>query len=179
MKTLLIYSTRDGQTYKIAQFIAQAMSPDEVELRDLLANDPVQWQLYDKVIIGASIRYGHFMPQLLAFTKQHQAALAERTTAFYAVNLTARKPEKSSPETNVYTRKFLAATPWQPDEVAVFAGALRYPRYRPFDRFMIGMIMKMTGGETDKSKEIEYTQWEKVQAFAEQFAAKTSKLVTV
>jgi menaquinone-dependent protoporphyrinogen oxidase len=35
---------------------------------------------------------------------------------------------------------------------AVFAGALRYPRYRWYDRFMIRLIMKMTGGETDTVK---------------------------
>jgi menaquinone-dependent protoporphyrinogen IX oxidase len=42
----------------------------------------------------------------------------------------------------------------------VFAGALRYPRYRWYDRFMIRLIMKMTGGETDTSKEVVYTDWQ-------------------
>jgi menaquinone-dependent protoporphyrinogen oxidase len=44
----------------------------------------------------------------------------------------------------------------------VFAGALRYPRYRWYDRFMIRLIMKMTGGETDTSKEVVYTDWQQV-----------------
>ncbi len=66
-------------------------------------------------------------------------------SAFFAVNLTARKPEKRSPQTNAYTRKFLLSSPWQPKQCAVFAGALRYPRYRWFDRVMIRFIMKMTG----------------------------------
>lgn len=179
MKTLLLYATRDGQTFKIAQYIAQAMVPSEVELRNLIDCGPIDWNEFDTIIIGASIRYGHFAPELLAFAKKYQTELAERLSAFYAVNLTARKPEKATPETNVYTRKFLDASPWQPNEVAVFAGALRYPRYRRFDRFMIGLIMKMTGGETDKTKEIEYTQWDRVQAFAEKIADKISKSARV
>jgi menaquinone-dependent protoporphyrinogen oxidase len=46
---------------------------------------------------------------------------------------------------------------------AVFAGALRYPRYRWYDRFMIRLIMKMTGGETDTRKEVVYTDWRRCQ----------------
>ena len=87
-----------------------------------------------------------------------------------AVNLTARKPEKRSPQTNAYTRKFLLASPWQPKQCAVFAGALRYPRYRWFDRIMIQFIMRMTGGETDTSKEVEYTDWQQVDRFAQEFS---------
>ncbi|NUV09706.1 hypothetical protein MS6203_04108 [Escherichia coli] len=46
---------------------------------------------------------------------------------------------------------------WRPDRCAVIAGALRYPRYRWYDRFMIKLIMKMSGGETDTRKEVVYT----------------------
>ena len=49
----------------------------------------------------------------------------------------------------------------------MFAGALLYPRYKWIDRVMIQLIMKITGGETDATKEIEYTNWGKVKAFAE------------
>ncbi|GAB7205818.1 hypothetical protein OS21_23100 [Dickeya oryzae] len=58
---------------------------------------------------------------------------------------------------------------------AVFAGALRYPRYRWFDRVMIQLIMRMTGGETDSTKEIEYTDWEQVARFAQSFGQLTQK----
>ena len=51
-----------------------------------------------------------------------------------------------------------------------FAGALRYPRYRWYDRFMIRLIMKMTGGETDTRKEVVYTDWSQVASFAREIA---------
>ncbi|GAL37522.1 protoporphyrinogen IX oxidase oxygen-independent HemG [Vibrio maritimus] len=35
---------------------------------------------------------------------------------------------------------------------------------------MIKLIMTMTGGETDTTKEVEYTNWDKVGLFAEKFA---------
>ena len=71
------------------------------------------------------------------------------------------KEGKDTPEGNVYVRKFLQRIKWTPAKVGVFAGALLYPRYKWIDRVMIQLIMKITGGETDSTKEIEYTDWGK------------------
>lgn len=171
MKALIIYSSRDGQTRKIAHSMAETvqtkMACDVCELTSGLIPD---WSVYDRVLIGASIRYGHFPPLLDLFINQHLAEIEFRINGFFAVNLTARKPEKSTPETNSYTQKFLIKSPWKPMHCAVFAGALRYPAYRWIDKVMIRLIMKMTGGETDTSKEIEYTNWSQVEDFAQNFS---------
>lgn len=173
MKILIIYSSTDGQTKKIAHTLAaelQALQPSAViTLYALSSIDSITLADYDKVIIGASIRYGHFNKALEQYVNRYAAELNDKKTAFYSVNLTARKPDKNTPETNVYTRKFLQRIEWKPTQSAVFAGALYYPRYGFFDRFMIRLIMKITGGETDTSKEIEYTDWQKVAEFAKEF----------
>ncbi|NMV21799.1 menaquinone-dependent protoporphyrinogen IX dehydrogenase, partial [Vibrio parahaemolyticus] len=75
-----------------------------------------------------------------------------------------------TPEGSVYIKTFLSKSAWQPTLIGVFAGALYYPRYNWFDRNMIKLIMTLTGGETDTSKEVEYTNWQKVAIFAEKFA---------
>ena len=171
MKALILYSSRDGQTREIAARMAQVLAPQQLcDVIDLLEAEKVEWSQYDRVLIGASIRYGHFHPALMKFVSQHKAELQQRVSGFFSVNLTARKADKCTPVTNAYTRKFLEQSPWQPDCCAVFAGALRYPRYRWFDRIMIQLIMRMTGGETDTSKEVEYTDWDKVAVFAQDFA---------
>ncbi|QCR37488.1 menaquinone-dependent protoporphyrinogen IX dehydrogenase [Nissabacter sp. SGAir0207] len=171
MKALLLYSTTDGQTRAIASYLASCLKEtlpcDVVDLQDA---GQLPLAEYGVVVIGASIRYGHFNPALDKFVKQHAEMLNRLPTAFYGVNLTARKPEKRTPQTNPYVRKFLLASPWQPTRSAVFAGALRYPRYRWLDKVMIRFIMKMTGGETDTSKEVEYTDWNDVAAFAQEIA---------
>ncbi|TKI07120.1 menaquinone-dependent protoporphyrinogen IX dehydrogenase [Martelella alba] len=172
MRILILYSSRDGQTRKIARFIGR-------ELIDFAACDVVDLEQagdcpvrqYDGVIIGASIHYGHYAVALNRFIKRHLDGLNTRPGAFFSVNLTARKPDKRMPGSNVYTRKFLAASPWHPERCAVFAGALRYPRYRWFDRIMIQLIMRLTGGETDPAREVEYTDWQQVGHFARDFAA--------
>ena len=177
MKTLILFSTRDGQTREIASYLASELKEQGIDADtiDLNRTNEVEWPLYDRVVIGASIRYGHFHPALERFVKTHLQSLQALPGAFFSVNLVACKPEKRTPQTNSYTRKFLLNSPWQPQHCAVFAGALRYPRYRWYDRFMIRLIMKMTGGETDVSKEVVYTDWQQVGRFAREIAQMTSK----
>ncbi|WP_127960293.1 menaquinone-dependent protoporphyrinogen IX dehydrogenase [Serratia microhaemolytica] len=166
MKALILYSSRDGQTRIIAEQIAARLrSSRDCDLLDLHQCDDVLLENYQQVVVGASVRYGRFHPTLMKFATRYATQLNQMPTAFFAVNLTARKPDKCSPETNAYTRKFLQQSPWRPQQCAVFAGALRYPRYRWLDRVMIRLIMKMTGGETDTSKEVEYTDWDQVSVF--------------
>lgn len=170
MKALILYSSRDGQTRSIASYIASKMQDRRCDVIDLLQAENIDLSQYQQVMIGASIRYGHFNPVLDKFVRRYADRLNHMPSAFFAVNLTARKPEKRSPQTNAYTRKFLLASPWQPKLCAVFAGALRYPRYRWFDRLMIQFIMRMTGGETNTSKEVEYTDWQQVERFTQKFS---------
>ncbi len=171
MKALILFSSRDGQTREIASYAGKCISEQqECDVMDILHVGTVDWAQYDRVLIGASIRYGRFHSAVANFVKQNLEALQQRPSGFFCVNLTARKPEKRTPQTNAYMRKFLLTSPWQPDCCAVFAGALRYPRYGWLDRVMIQLIMKMTGGETDKTKEVEYTDWQQVASFAREFA---------
>ncbi|AAU36783.1 menaquinone-dependent protoporphyrinogen IX dehydrogenase [[Mannheimia] succiniciproducens] len=164
MKTIILYSTHDGQTKKIAEYLAQNLDKGAkvVNLTELTQN----LADFDRIIIGASIRYGRFDKNLYKFIEKHTALLQTKLGYFYGVNLTARKAGKDTPETNVYVRKFLAKIHWKPTDSAVFAGALFYPRYKWIDRIMIQFIMKITGGETDPTKEIEFTNWESVKNFA-------------
>ncbi|QXO17425.1 MULTISPECIES: menaquinone-dependent protoporphyrinogen IX dehydrogenase [Vibrio] len=171
MKALLLYSSREGQTKKIIERIATQLAPIECEIADLHTTGEVDWAAYDKVLIGASIRYGRFNKELYQFIERNLTPLQRADAAFFCVNLTARKEDqgKDTPQGSVYVQTFLKKSPWQPEVIGVFAGALYYPRYRWFDKMMIRLIMTMTGGETDTSKEVEYTNWEKVTQFAKKF----------
>ncbi|OOH89280.1 protoporphyrinogen oxidase [Pasteurellaceae bacterium 15-036681] len=167
MKTLILYLTNDGQTKKIAEKIADELQT-ECGVISLTENPTAEMlDQYETIVIGASIRYGHFNPLLEKFIAQHYELLNRKKSAFFSVNLTARKETRNTPETNTYTRKLLARIQWQPNLVEVIAGALFYPRYTWFDRVMIRFIMKITKGDTDTSKEYEYTNWQQVSQFAD------------
>ena len=171
--TLIIYSTTDGHTIKISQAIQNILKEkgNEVSLVPVEDVNADVLKAHDKVIIGASIRYGKHNKQVTNLIAENKALLESKPSAFFTVNLVARKPEKCQPDTNPYIIKFLAELDWQPSLQGVFAGKLNYAKYGFLDRNMIRFIMWMTKGPTDPSSNIEFTNWETVNQFSLAFDA--------
>jgi menaquinone-dependent protoporphyrinogen oxidase len=55
--------------------------------------------------------------------------------------------------------------------VKIAAGALLYTHYNFFIRWMMKRIVATAGGDTDTSRDYEYTDWNDVRAFARDFGA--------
>ena len=167
-KTGLIYATVDGHTIKICDRIKATFDKNNSEIEIININDFNEDILnYDQLILGSSIRYGVHNEKMIEFINANKPQLDKIKTAFFSVNLVARKPEKNEPDTNPYVVKFFKKIDWKPTIVEVFAGMLDYKKYKTFDRIMIQFIMWMTKGPTDKNTKIEYTKWERVDEFAE------------
>ncbi len=170
MKALLLTSSTDGQTEKIMRVIAGEMLVSDYDIMTIeqaLANGDISyWHEYDKIVIGASIRYGHYHKNLYQFIHQHADELNQKTAYFFGVNLVARKAGKNTAETNSYTKKFLQKIKWKPTKSAVFAGACRWSMYNFWQTKIIQLIMVITKGPTDTSQDVEFTDWENVRSFA-------------
>ncbi|MGC3837374.1 menaquinone-dependent protoporphyrinogen IX dehydrogenase [Moritella viscosa] len=162
-KMLVLYSTVDGQTLKIIKAIEESIADKyHCEVMSLEECQHLDMAIFDKVVIGGSVRYGHLNKKLYQFV----AELEVKENSFFCVNLTARKAEKNTPETNAYMQAFLEKSNWVPKQQAVFAGALLYSKYNWWQTLIIQLIMKITGGSTDTTKDIEFTDWAKVKSFA-------------
>ena len=166
-KTVILYSSVDGQTLKICNKIKEAYDQNKrsvalVSIDDFTGNVTD----YDLLVLGASIRYGVHGEKVIDFINSKKKELETIKTAFFSVNLVARKPEKNQPDSNPYVIKFFKSIDWNPNLVEVFAGKLDYKKYPFFDRIMIQFIMWMTKGPTNTDAEIEYTNWERVDHFA-------------
>ena len=169
---LIAYSTTDGHTRDICSRV-QAIVEDKgnsVSLFDIKQHPDFDIKPFDKVIIGASIRYGKHSPEVFEFIRKNENILNEKPNAFFSVNVVARKPEKNRPDNNPYLIKFLKQITWEPKVVEVFAGRLDYPKYTFFDRQMIRLIMWMTKGPTAPDTVVEYTNWTQVGLFGEKIA---------
>jgi menaquinone-dependent protoporphyrinogen oxidase len=169
---LILYSTTDGQTLKICKHLQRLLETTNhrVTLQSVDEQPDIDIAPFDKVVVGARIRYGKHTPQVFEFARTHRQALDARPNAFFTVNVVARKPEKNAPDTNPYMKKFLALSQWQPKALAVFAGRIDYQRYRFWDRQMIRFIMWVTKGPTDPHTDVEFTDWAKVDAFGRRIA---------
>ena len=83
---LLIYSTVDGHTKNISQeigshikenFDVTIMSIDEVTQKTLID--------HDRVLIGASIRYGKYRANVFKFIEENINILRDKSAAFFSV----------------------------------------------------------------------------------------------
>ena len=169
MKTLIIYYSTDGQTKLICEKIQKILEKKRrVKLVSLKKTIKLDLLLYEQIIIGASIRYGKHHSDVYKFIKSNKKILEKKKNAFFSVNVVARKPEKSTPKTNPYMKKFLKISKWRPEKLGVFAGKINYPKYSFFDKYIIRLIMFLTNGPTDILNSYEFTDWSKVEKFAKE-----------
>ena len=176
MATILtLYGTGEGQTAKVADRVVDALrdrghEADAVDVADLPAD--VDLDAYDAVLVGASIHAGTHQTAVREFVDRNRERLDEVPTGFFQVCLTAALEDEESQATAAsYVDEFVEATAWHPDRVGVFGGALRYSEYGFLERLLIKQIAKRTTGDTDTSRDYEYTDWAEVEAFAADFAA--------
>ncbi|MGB5441512.1 MAG: menaquinone-dependent protoporphyrinogen IX dehydrogenase [Gammaproteobacteria bacterium] len=166
-KILIIYSTTDGHTREICQRLKQVIEQQAHRVTLISIDDEpgLDIRQFDKIVIGASIRYGKHSKKVYKFINSNEQILDKMPNAFFSVNVVARKPDKNEPGTNPYLKKFLNQISWRPKKLAVFAGKIDYPSYHFWDRQMIRLIMWMTKGPTDPEAVVEFTDWKQVESF--------------
>jgi menaquinone-dependent protoporphyrinogen oxidase len=172
-QVLILYSTTDGHTIEICGRLKSVIEQggDAVQMLDLKSHPVLADLEFDKIVIGASIRYGKHQKTVYEFIRDNRETLERYPNALFSVNVVARKPEKNTPETNPYLQKFLQQIDWQPQNLGVFAGKIVYPALGTFDRTMIRFIMWMTKGPTDPTGTYEFTDWDKVEEFGRKISS--------
>ena len=124
------------------------------------------------MLIGASIRYGNFHPNLLHYAHHEQLEVAN--AAFFCVNPDGTQA-RSRPQTNAYMA-VSRRSPAKPKTLGVFAGALQYSRlptlvadpYHPVDH------EDDRRGGTDAKQDLNSPSWDKVRGFAREFWSKNN-----
>ena len=174
MKLLIIYGTTEGQTRKIARFMADILKGmgHEVTLADA-SEDPPGPGLFDAVIIGASIHMHKYQAAVSHYITREASGLNRKSSAFFSVCLAvASDIEEEHHEAEQICSNFLFNAGWKPRMTIQIAGALKYTEYDFFKRLIMKMISKREGRSTDTSRDYEYTDWNAVTKFVTDFADK-------
>lgn len=172
---LVCYATGEGQTAKVAAHVADTLratghDPTVFDLDD--APRDLDVSSYDGVLLGASIHLGKHQDAMVQFARENHERLATMPSGFFEVCISAASddPERQA-EARRYVDEFREATGWTPDVVGVFGGAFRFTQYGFLKRRLMKRIAADATGDTDTSRDFEYTDWDAVTAFAEEFAA--------
>jgi menaquinone-dependent protoporphyrinogen oxidase len=173
-RILVLYSSIDGQTARIAGRIGALLAASGHAVTPMVAGAPglaQRLEEHDAVIVGGGIRYGKHARNLERAVRDGSGVIAARPNAFFSVSLSAGGPGARPALAARFIEEFVASTGWRPRRAVSFAGALRYTKYNAFIRFMMRLIVRAAGGDTDTSRDYEYTDWRAVERFASEFAA--------
>jgi menaquinone-dependent protoporphyrinogen oxidase len=179
---VVLYATREGHTRRIAEHVHARLVArgHEAEVHDVgTLPETFDVHRYRGAIIAASVHGGEHEAEMVEFVKRHRAALERVSAAFLSVSLSEASVEQL-PRDQAYRKKaeqevhekiasFLDATEWRPRRVEPVAGALMYSQRGPVSRFVTMLRAKRGGTSTDTSRDHEYTDWEALERFVEEF----------
>jgi len=169
-RILIGYGTTEGQTARIAEYIADVVQGQGHEARtvDLKRSSDISLDGYDAVIVGASIHMGKHDKYVGDFVRRNRAALERLPSVFFSVSLAAHGDLANA---RAYVENFEHEAGWRPTQVGYLSGALLFRQYGFFKRWMMTRIVRDKPGNLslDTSCDHEYTDWDEVKRFAEDF----------
>jgi menaquinone-dependent protoporphyrinogen oxidase len=128
---LVLYGTTEGQTRKIARFIAGRLTArgHEAELIDA-SEAELDPRAFGAAAIAASLHTGHYQPAVVDFVSRHHDTLNLMPTAFVSVSLSAASHDADDLDGLARClAEFVHRTQWKPREVHHAAGAFRFSEY--------------------------------------------------
>jgi menaquinone-dependent protoporphyrinogen oxidase len=169
MRVLLAYGTGEGQTAKIAGWLAEQLRAGghAVDVADL-ETTPAVPEGYDAVVVGASIHAGKYQREVGQWVRRHAGTLNATPSWFFSVSLSEAGvlPGGGHEAAQAVLDGFLESAGWRPREAVSLAGAIVYPRYSWPMRRLVRFMVKRYGGATDMSRDHEYTDWAAVEGLA-------------
>ena len=170
-RILVVYGTTEGQTRKVAVELSIALrrAGAEVDVHPASPAAPGPAQ-YAGIVVAASVHVGRYQRPVRNWIRRHAISLRGKPGAFISVCLAVRdpRPETQTQLTNIM-RNFVEACGWSPIYLKPVAGTLAYTKYGWFKRWMMKRIAAKMGGDTDTSRDHEYTDWADLRAFAREF----------
>jgi menaquinone-dependent protoporphyrinogen oxidase len=176
---LILFGTTEGQTGKIARFLADRLRTRGADVEILNALDS-QTDLglasFDAVVLAASIHTGRYQAAIEHFAQRHHERLNGMLSVFVSVSLAAAGDDDDDVQGLAHCVDDLRrATGWQPRHVHHVAGAFRYTQYDFFKRWALKYIAWRKGGPTDTSQDWELTDWHVLGAFADRLAVEAEQ----
>ncbi len=175
MQVLIAYATTEGQTRKIAEQLAAHVEKHghEVSVYDTRSTKPdLDLNAFNAIFVAGSVHHGQHQEEITAFVIAHRKQLESKPAAFISVSLSVGMNEME--EAQGYVDSFVSETGWQPDDVLLAAGALRYSEYDYFKRQIIKFLVVTQDKSAQTTQDHEFTDWDGVFSFADRFIEKAA-----
>ena len=175
MKVLVVFESDHGQAEKVAHRLAEVVRSAGHEVEVARPSFHPEVSDFGAVLMGGSVRIGRHQKSLVEFCRLHRDALVARPNAFFSVSVSARRRfGRGEAEVAKILSRFIADCGWTPERLWPVAGALKYTQYPFHIRALLVLIARLTEGDTDTSRDWEYTDWAAVEAHGRDFARQLS-----
>lgn len=175
-RILVIYGTTHGHTEMIATAVTNTLTASGCDVDTVQAGtiDPGP-EDYDGIVVAASVHGGRYQQSVELWLRGHIDALRGLPTAFLSVSLgVLQNDPKVRADLDGIVHRFIDPLGWQPTIVKPVAGALLYTKYNFLMRWIMKRIASKAGGDTDTSRDYDYTDWADLEAFARAFGERVA-----
>lgn len=162
MKILLVYGSTEGQTRKIAKFCAARLGDKghDVDIRDSRRRMvDLDLSAYDMVILAGSVHQKTHQESLANFTIAHRKTLKTIPTLLISVSL-AIAFENGEAEARGYAHAFADYVGYEPNEVLLVAGALKFDEYDYYMNQIVEHVVLENRGKIKGDRE--FTDWDRL-----------------
>jgi menaquinone-dependent protoporphyrinogen oxidase len=171
-KLLLVYGTSEGQTRRIADFIAdghRAANWVVTLLEARFADAELRVHEFDAVIVAASLHLGSYQAPVVYFVRQRHEVLNEMHSAFVSVSLSAAGSAHDDGGLVECASSFLRETGWQPKMIHHAAGAFHWREYGLLKRWVLRYVAWRRDVSAVTDRDREFTDWERLEQFVDLF----------
>ena len=156
---LVIYASTEGQTAKIATYVADRCGKAGHAAHIRQASDPDPLPAFDAVVLAGSLHLGKHQPALVDFVVDHRDQLVAVPSLFLSVSLSAAGNDEDLINADRCVDEFIDATGWRPRQVELVAGGVHMEKINFIKRFAIRRILRKKGVDLDPSGDAEMTDW--------------------
>jgi menaquinone-dependent protoporphyrinogen oxidase len=174
MLILVLFSTTEGHTRKLAQFAAARLRGcgHDVRLYDAASSDVPHPADFDAALLLASVHIGRYQRSLIEFARKYHDALNATASAFVSVSLSAAGDDPSDfAGIRACVDRMEHETAWRPRVVHHAGGALQFSAYGFFTKLVISYIARRRGKPVSVSKDHDLTDYAAFEMFIDRFLA--------
>lgn len=166
MHIALIFSSTEGQTRKIMQFVQRRLMDlgHQTALVSADAAAGMDLSSYDAAVLAASLHAGRYQAALRDFATDQWPTLNGLPTLFLSVSLAAAgDAHEDWADLEAITERFATETGWRPNRVEHVAGAFRYEHYGFVKYWALRWIEAKKDPDAIPGEDKEYTDWAKLE----------------
>jgi len=162
MKILIVYGTIEGQTAKVAKFVAQCAQDlgHQAELLDTSAKTtPASFDGVDKIIAAGSVHERRHPKPFEVFLSAHKEDMNAQPALFLSVSLNAAF-EEGRAEAEEYVIEMNMRTGFSPQSHMLVAGAVRSGAYDYYASQVVRHVLLADMDYDANVTEREFTDWD-------------------